>query len=270
MPLKNSGKIITKIKINKKNVVLSINDKERVSITPDAFASTYLYVGKVIDNKTITELKDYSLLEKYLKYAISLLKKSHYSEWKMREKLYAKDAKKKDVDKVIKRLKDVTLIDDKALIEDHLCYANERNIGKNKIIKELNDKGIFDEMISKIYFSSGREKQKAQYWIPKLEKKYSSYSYEKKKQHIYSSLLSLGFDSSIASEALNKVSNKNDKDEKAKLKKDFTKVYDRLSRRYEGKQLDEKVFNTLKNKGYRYNDIKRVMEEKKNDDWRIC
>lgn len=270
MPSKNTGKIITKIKINKKNVVLHINGKERLEITNDAYASSYLYVGKVLDSKTIKQLKEFSLLTKYLNYAMSLLKKGHYSEWKMREKLYAKEAKKNEVDKVIKKLKEVSLIDDKALIYDHLEWCKERNIGKNKILKELNDKGVFETELAKLSFPYTKEKQKALYWVPKLEKKYSKYSYEKKKQHVYSGLISLGFDSGVANEVLNSVSSRNEKDEKSKLKIDFEKIYNRLSNKYEGYELQTKVFNSLKNKGYRYSDIKKMWEVNNHDDWGIC
>ena len=256
VPSKSSGKTIVKLKVNKKNVIISFSDKSKLSLVPEVMASFYLYEGKTLDNKAIKELVSFNASASLLKYAISLLKKKHYSEWKMREKLYAKeDANKPAVDQVIKVLKSNDLINDKMLILDTIEYGNERNIGKNKIIAELANKGIFNENLSSISFSYSNEKKKALNNLIKLEKKYSKYSYEQKKQHIYRSLLSLGFDNDIALEALNHLSKPNDKDELDKLKKDFDKTYLRYKNKYEGYELKNKVVTFLRSKGYKIKDI---------------
>lgn len=269
MPSKNSGKVITKIKINKKDVSICLG-KERLKISEDAYAMTYLYVGKELSNKEIKNLLEISSLAKLVKYALSLLEKGHLSEWKMREKLYAKEATKSQVDSIIKRLKANDLIDDEAFIADHLAWSEERNIGKNKIIKELLDRGVFEERIAKINFPYNKEKQKALFQLPKLEKKYAKFSFEKKKQHVYAGLLSLGFESNVANEVIERIAPINLKEENNKLKADLEKVYSRLSKKYEGYELQIKVINTLRNKGYSYSSIKKMMEVKQNDDFRIC
>ena len=269
MPSKNTGKLITKIKINKKDVTISFG-KEKIKISQDAFTLSYLYVGKELSNKEIKELKDVSELAKLMKYCLSLLEKGHLTEWKLREKLYAKEATKSQVDSLIKRLKVTDLINDDAFIEDHLAWAEERCIGKNKIIKELKDRGIVEERINKIKFSDKEEKRKALIQLPKLEKKYDKFSYEKKKQHVYAGLLSLGFDSHTANEAINRISSINMKEEHNKLKVDYTKTYARLSKKYDGYELQVKVMTTLRNKGYSYSGIKKMMEVKENDDFGIC
>ena len=256
VPSKSSGKIIVKLKVNKKNVVITFSDKSKLSLVPEVMGNFYLYEGKTLDNKVIKELVTFNASASLMKYAISLLKKNHYSEWKMREKLYAKeDANKPAVDQVIKVLKNNDLINDKMLILDTIEYGNERNIGKNKIIADLANKGVFSENLSSISFPYNSEKKKALNNLPKLEKKYSKYSYEQKKQHIYRSLLSLGFDNDIALEALNHLSKPVEKDELDKLKKDFDKTYLRYKNKYEGYELKDKVVTFLRSKGYKTKDI---------------
>ena len=256
VPSKSSGKIIVKLKVNKKNVVITFSDKSKLSLVPEVMGNFYLYEGKTLDNKAIKELVTFNASASLMKYAISLLKKNHYSEWKMREKLYAKEgANKPAVDQVIKVLKSNDLINDKMLILDTIEYGNERNIGKNKIIADLANKGVFSENLSSISFPYNNEKKKALNNLPKLEKKYSKYSYEQKKQHIYRSLLSLGFDNDVALEALNHLSKPVEKDELDKLKKDFDKTYLRYKNKYEGYELKNKVISYLKNKGYKTKDI---------------
>ena len=256
MPSKSSGKTIVKLKINKKNVVISFSDKSKLTLVPEVMGNFYLYEGKTLDNKQIKELTTFNASASLMKYAISLLKKKHYSEWKMREKLYAKeDANKSAIDQVIKVLKSNDLINDKMLILDTIEYANERNIGKNKIIADLANKGVFNENLSRISFPYNVEKKKALNNLNKLEKKYAKYSHEQKKQHIYRNLLSLGFDNDVALEALNHLSKPNDKEELDKLKKDFDKTYLRYKNKYEGYELKNKVVTFLRSKGYKTKDI---------------
>jgi SOS response regulatory protein OraA/RecX len=50
-------------------------------------------------------------------------------------------------------------------------------------------------------------------------------------------------------------------EEKNKIDRDFLLINRRLSNKYEGKELKEKVFKALHNKGYSYSKIKTVMEE---------
>lgn len=260
MPSKSSGKIIDKIKINKKNVVITFTDKSKLDCVPEVMANFYLYKGKTLDSKTIAEIKKYNASASLLKAAMSLLKRGHYSEWKMREKLYKKEAKKSDVDNVIKILKNNDLINDKMLILDTIEYGNERNIGKNKIIAELVSKGIFKENIPSSSFNKVNEKMKAINNLAKLEKKYDRLSYEDKKKHIYGALLSLGFDNDVALEAINNIKPIKDSDEKNKLNKEFDKALFRYKRNYEGYELKNKVVTYLKNKGFKLKDILRKWE----------
>lgn len=266
MPLKSTGNLIKKIKINKKNIVLYFDD-EKISISQEAYSLNYLYVGKSLSRKEIKELEDFSSLEKALNYALGLLKRGHYSEYRISEKLYNKDYSKKDVDGVIVFLKKHDLINDDMYAEDYKSYADERNLGKNRIISDLKNRGIFDKTIAKLKFLDSLEKKKATNQLKVLENRYSSLSYENKKQHIYSSLISLGFDHDVVSSVLNHMKGKNEKEENNNLKKDFDKLYHRLSTRYEGRELMEKMMKTLRNKGYRYNNIKKMMEGMDNE---IC
>lgn len=261
MPSKNSGKRIVKLKKNKKNVVITLDNQTKINAVSEVLGNFYLYEGKLLSDKEIAEIRQFNASAVLLKYALSLLKKSHYSEWKMREKLYAKEGQKKDVDHVIKILKNNDLINDKMFILDTIEYGNERNLGKNKIIQELLNKGIFREAINERMFSYSLEKKKALNNLPKLEKKYDRYSYEQKRQHIYNSLISLGFDGDIANDTINKMKPIKDSDEDKKLKVDYVKVYVRHHRSYEGYELKKRVIASLRNKGYKMSAILRLWEK---------
>ena len=59
------------------------------------------------------------------------------------------------------------------------------------------------------------------------------------------------------------MSDKNNKEELKKLENDFDKALLRLKRKYQGKELKQKVMQSLLQKGYRMNDVINIMERKK-------
>lgn len=255
----NSGKFVQKVRINKKDVTIIFRDGERIKISPESYTSSFIYPGKLLTTSEIDLLKLITDTQKLSNYVMNLLSKRHYTEWKMREKLYAKGAEKEQVDFIITKLKELDLLDDRAFVEDYLGYAEERLIGKNKIKQELLKKGIFAEKIEKIHFPINVEKKKAIKLIPMLERRYEDRSYEQKRRCIYNALISRGFDSDIAKYALNSISSKDEKKEKKKIKEDYKKLLARYSRKYKGRELREKMFRALVSRGYSYDDVSEVL-----------
>ncbi len=250
---------ITKVKILKSKVSVFLDNGKKLSIDKEVFTNFYLYEGKELSKEEYKKIVDLNNSNKLLQYALKLRSKALYSEYKMREKLYNKEASKNSVDKVIKILKGYDLIDDKAYTQELVEYYNSLNYGENKIKTKLSDKGIFKEQIDKIKFPISIEKKKANNLLPKLEKKYSKYNASLKKQHIYNAYLLEGFSVGIASEMTNKIKEPNQKDELTKLKSDYLKVKTRLSKKYKGKELRQKILSSLLTKGYKMNDILKVL-----------
>ena len=255
--------IIKKIKILKNKVTITF-DKEKLEIDKEIYPNFYLYEGKDVSNKEYKAIKEYNDVAALLNYALKVRSKAIYSEYQMREKLYNKGGSKPEVDKVIKTLKGYDLIDDDAFILDHIEYYNSLNYGKNKIIQKLLDKGIFEEKINKINFPISVERRKAKALLPKLISKYQKYNFNQLKNHVYSSYISSGFSSELSKEMVDSIPEpKNNKEELNKLDKDYEKAYSRLSKKYNKKELRQKVLQSLLQKGYKMNDVLKVIERKK-------
>ena len=252
--------IIKKIKKLKSKAIITFDNSSKLEIDNSVFPNFYLYEGKEVSKKELNKIKSYENVAKLMQYALKIRSKSLYSEFKMREKLYAKGGNKKEVDLVIKRLKQYDLIDDSALASDLLEYYNSLNYGEYKIKTKLLEKGIFQESVDKLKFPVSLERKKANNIFSKLEKKYEKYNDSQKKLHIYQAYLQLGFSSEIAEEMKNKVHSSNSKDELAKLKADYQKANIRLSRKYQKKELKQKIIQALMSKGYRLNDILKVVK----------
>ena len=262
MPSVNTGKkVIKSIKVYKDHVTLSFAKQETLKISKEAYLSSYLYAGKSLSVKEIKRLNELTALTTLLNYAMSLISKRHYSEWKMYEKLVKKENDKAAAMAVISKLKENDLLDDKAYMEDLIAWDEERGFGKNKTIKHLKDQGIPDNLIAKAHFSQSNELKKAKGLVPKLERKYARYAFNNKKNHVYQALLSQGFDYETAKEAVELVKGDSPRLEKEKLINDYKKVYKRFENKYEGYQLKQKIYSALLNKGYKGKDIKIVLED---------
>ena len=265
MASRPSGRIIRNIRICKEKVIISFKNGDKLDVSKDTFSSFYLFVGKEVSDAEYKKIKELNDITSLLNIALGVLKRSVVTEYKMRQKLYKKGAYKKDVDEVIKWLKQHDLINDDAYIEDFLEYASEVNMGQNKIKEKLYEKGISKERIEKIRFSETKERQKAKNLLPKINKKYIDLVGDNKKQHVYNFYVSHGFSSKIASEMVSLLPNDEKRTIKKSLEKDFEIVYKRFSRQYEERELFDHIFKSLKAKGYSYQDIRKKWEEKMND-----
>lgn len=263
MPSANTGSLIIKsIKVYKDHVTLSfVHKKEKLKISKEAYLVAYLYEGKTLTKQELNKIKETDSFASVLNYAMSLINKRHYSEKVLKEKLLKKEKNRSLVNLVIRKLIENDLIDDKALMEDLIAWDNERCFGKNKIIKHLKDQGIPESLINKVYFGPSNELKKAKHLIPKLEKKYAKYAYLNKKKHIYQALLAQGFSYEVANEALEGIKEDNPKIENAKLLADYKKIKKRYESKYEGYTLKQKIYAALINKGYKGNQIRKLLEE---------
>ena len=149
MRLENAGKIITNIKFNKTKISIFFKD-EKLEISEYAYQDTYLYVGKCLSEEDIALLKEKTLLTKGIDYALKLLKKSIYTEKAISDKLKKKGIPIHGIYKIITFLKNHDLLNDDAFIEDYLEYSKDALIGKNKILKNLEKKGIPENKLKKI------------------------------------------------------------------------------------------------------------------------
>lgn len=226
-----------------------------------------LYEDVIIKNNLLSKKNiNLDLLEKLLKdneyyevYNISV----RYIEIKMRSRreliryLEKKNFDGSIINRAIEDLEKINLINDnlymKAFINDKV---NLSNIGPLKIredlLKEKIDeteiyeylKGINDEIwISKI----NRIIEKR----IKLNKNKSTYLLKKT---LYSNLLLLGYPNELINECINSIKT-NDTDS---LKKEYSRLYKKLNKKYKDEKLEYMIKNELYKKGFDYESINNI------------
>ena len=183
-----------------------------------------------------------------------------YSPAKLKEYLLKKNKNKTLVDQVIKKLGKYQLLNEDELIERIIEYCDSKHYGYNRIILMLKDRQISLNKINNVKLDHQRETKEAIEQAKRLVKRYKKKNTVNLRRSVYSSLIRYGFSEDLASLESSKVSN-SPSNELNMLKLDYSKLISRYSLKLKGKELENKLIKSLLSKGYRINDIKKVIKE---------
>ena len=196
--------------------------------------------------------------------SIKKLNKSFLSESKMKDFLIKKGANKEEVVEVLEKLKCYSLINEDELIENILSLADQKHYGYNRIILMLKERQINEHKINKIIKDENRELTQAKEMTKTLVKRYKNKNTVNLKRNVYWSLIRYGFDEIIASNISSSVYN-SPQQELNVLKLDYDKLFSSSSRKVKGKELDNKIKKALINKGYKLDDINKVVFKERDE-----
>ena len=166
--------------------------------------------------------------------------------------------------KIINKLMEIGLINDlnfcKAYISDAVYLTND---GPDKIKQELLsqniDEEVIDEELSKI--DEDEFINKLSKLIDKKIKNNHTYSSYQLKQKIILDMINLGYKRTQVEIILENY----EYNDSSNLKKDYDKLYSKLSKKYQDYELYSKIKQKLYAKGYDINDINSLVEKEKND-----
>lgn len=248
---------IAEIVKDKKGISLVLENGERLLLDADIFSDFFLYPGKELEEEELRKIRKEIVLSEYCRYAESLLRKRSYSSYQIAEKLrYGKKLSEDQAEAVIAHLKKTHLLDDRRYAEDLLFSLENKGYGYLRIVKEGKKAGISFENFD---YDEEKELKKAESLLPGLQKKFALSSAHKIKESILRSLLGYGFYESVASRAVQSLSEDLILEDKEKLRRDYIRCTYRLSKE-EKENQKQKIIDKLRRNGYRYNDIIDVME----------
>lgn len=249
---------IEKLKNNKYNIYIN---GEKVTTYDNVIIENNILYKKQIDDelykKIINETQYYSIYNKVVNYIL----KKRRSEKEIREYLIKLNISNQDLDKIIKKLKSINLINDsdyaRAYINDKVYLSN---FGINKIKNELINQNIsfeiIDDELRKVdenIFNDRLEKI--------IQKKINSnkkYSNLFCKQKLLSDLLKLGYEKNAILEILERYNN----DDSKVLEHEFDKLYKKLMNKYNGFELNRKIEQKLLLKGFNSYQIRELIQKK--------
>lgn len=246
--------VIEKFKKMANNRYKIIFDNSELITYDEVIINNNLLYKKEIDNdlyeKILEENKYYDLYNKCIK----LISNKMRSVEEIIKYLKKEDTSSKDIESIITKLTNIGLLNDsrytKAYVSDKIKFTSA---GPYKIEKELIDLGIDEDIIKKELTNISLEEIRnkiSKYINMKLRKnKYSEYIF---KQKVINELINLGYSRDIILEELESIHIESN------ITKDYNKLYNKLSKKYDDKELYINIKNKLYQKGYTKEEIDQV------------
>lgn len=245
-----------KKKNNKYEIIFK--DESSIDLYDEVIIKYNLLVNKKIDNKLFEEIVKYnSNLDAYfisLKYLNSKMR----TKLEIKKYLEKKEFNSKIIEDTIRKLENNKAINEKLYIKAYINdQINFSNIGPNKIINKLSTLGILKEDIIE-YLKNIDDSV----WIEKIEKLVlkkiktnKTYSAFVLKNKILTSLYNDGYDRKMI---LGVLENKTISNSSEIINKEYIKLKNKLSKKYDGEALEFQIKLKLKTKGFTNEEIEQI------------
>lgn len=247
------------MKIQKKN------NKYKIILEDNNIIETYdeiiikeniLYKKEITEelkNKIEKENKYYEIYNNVLKYIKIKLR----SEYEIREYIKKNEIDNITEEKIIKKLKDSKIIDDKtyayAYIHDRIKFSND---GPFKIKKELIKNKIEENIIEEELYKLDKEEiyEKLEKQILKKLNTNTKYSNNMIKQKLINYFINQGYEKEMIIEIIED----NQKEDKNIIKKEHEKLYNKYKNKYNEYELNRIIKQKLYQKGFSIDEINNI------------
>ena len=212
-----------------------------IDLSEEIILKYNLLIKKEASSSLIDKMLDENKVYIGYNLAIKYITTKMRSKKEIREHLKKKEIDNDSINEIIDILIKEKYIDDdsyaKAYVNDKILLTND---GPNKIRNSLEDLGINSKSINGTLelFDPSIQEEKIDKVIKKLINTNRTKSGYLLKNKILTYLSNLGYDRSIVNKVINNYEFKTDKDIE---KKEYEKIYNRLSRKYSGDELKLKV-----------------------------
>lgn len=253
-------KKISKIKkINNKYTII-LSDNSSLSFYSDTLIKYNLLKPREISDKELEEVINYNnYIEAYNK-ALTYISYKQRTKKEIKDKLcnYSIDV----IDKVIKKLDELCLLDEKkyieAFINDQINLGNKGPFYIKKELKKLNiNIDYIDEILNNINEDVWIEKVKK--IVDKKINTNKKLSKESLLLKIKNDLILLGYSKNIIDKVLSNIIIEEDNEV---IEMAFDKEYNRLSKKYKDKELEKKVKYNLYKKGFSLERIEEILNKR--------
>jgi len=245
---------IVKYKKGSKGIYkVELEDGRVLSLYEDVILKFELLLKKDILENELKVINDYNLECDVYYVALNNIKARFKSTYDLEQFLIKKEYPKDLISKAIDKLLKQGYLNDRSFARS---YINNQIIttskGPLKLEKDLLDKRIDIEIIREemTAFDCDIQKEKINKIIKRSLKSNRTRGGNVLKNKIYNDLKILGYDNSLINNIISEYSFEEDSDI---AKREYDKLYRRLSRKYSGTELDWKIKEKLYQKGLKYN-----------------
>ena len=246
-------KVLKYKKIKNKYKVYFDNDTN-LDLYEDTILKYNLLLKKDIDNKTIEDMIKFNNKEDIYFNALKYINIKIRSKGEIYKYLKKKNYEDKDIKEIINRLEKEKIINDEIYIRSYIhdkFYLSSD--GPLKIKYSLND--MNNSLVENYILEIPKEDivSKLDKLIDKKIKSTKNYSGNILKMKLINYFSNLGYSKDMIDEIISK-KNINNKENGIK---EYNKLYNKYSKKYEGYELDRIISSKLYSKGYDYNEIKK-------------
>ncbi len=259
---------IEKIRLKDDYVVLNLRsikgEEEKISVSLDDFYNEGLRVNDRIAPQTYAKLK--TLEQRTLAYSFCLkrLANKDYTVSGIRDFLTRKyTLSEEETEEILSKLKSLSLLDDQKYARSRFEALDRAFFSKRSIRSRLEKDGVEGSLIDLVMNEKETDESfKARHAAEKYQNGIRHKSLSVKKQTILRRLVQDGFNYDTAKEAVDSLDFSSETfEEKDLLKKEAAKARKRLSRKYEGTELRNRLYYTLFSKGFKSEAIYAVINE---------
>lgn len=241
-------------KTTKSRYKIYLDDGRELLLYEDAILKFELLLKKEILEKDIMEVELFNQECDVYHVGLESINHRFKSVYDLKETLLKKEYPIEMVEKAIDKLLQQGYLNDRSFAKS---FINNKIINTNngpyKIRRELSehrvDSNIIEEEI--VIFDEDTQLDKIRKVANRLYNSNRNRGGAVLKKKIVNDLINLGYDTSTISKVVSEYDFSNDKDI---AKKEYEKFYKKLSRKYEGKELEYKIKEKLYQKGLYYED----------------
>lgn len=241
---------IEKFSKNKDGMYLiTLEDGNKIKIHEDLILKYELLLSKKLDSSLLEEIQNENRIYEIYNIALKYIKTKLRSKREIKEYLIKKGYSVEDSILVIEMLSKQGYLDDKvyanSYVHDKILMSS---YGPNKIKDELQKLGIDNSIVEDALscFDNFLEKER----IEKLVNKYIKSNHTKSelilKKKIQMSLINLGYSTHLINQILGSKQITTDDISK----KEYQKLFNKLSKKYSGKELEYKLKQKMYQKGF--------------------
>lgn len=243
--------------INQKKRVLIVTDEASFEVSLNTWARNYLRKGMIISKEDVARFCEETRFDFLIEDGYAFLK-APKSQRELMEFLQKKDIEL--ANKAFAYFVSRGHVDD-LKYANNFVLINRNKKGRNFISNELSNKGIDEEIILEALsnITDDDERELLNSIVIKELSLYHSGSLEGFKQKIINKLIGRGFSIFFVKKIVEENSKILDNiDEGVSAKREYQVLQKRLEKKYQGKDLENRIIGSMLNKGYSMEMIRKV------------
>lgn len=249
-------KKISNIKKKNNKYIITLGDKTQLEFYSDTLIKYNLFKPTNLTDLEFKEIIDYNNYYEAFNKSLKLISNKQRTKKELENKL--KDYSKEIIDKVIKKLEELGYLNEQNYIRSYINDQINLGVkGPNYIKRELEKIGLNSELIESIINDIDKNIWKDK--VNKIVNKKIVSNRKLSKNYLIlkmkNDLTNLGYDKDMINSVINSIDIEDNNDI---LEKEYHKEYNRLSKKYQNKELETKLKYNLYKKGFSISDIEKI------------